>query len=158
MINQAVQESRCTMQKLVIPVVRWVVALAFLIQLLAFGNKGSAFAFGEPITLVLPGASLSRSAEDPCNTQHLLLAKSEGWGSLNEKGNSKERISPSALQGGGRDSIRGGQGERAPMGGQVPSVEKPLRPQKPEQPNRPVIPGMPPKSGPAAVPPKNTAP
>lgn len=140
---------RCTMQKWVTTGVRWVVALAFLIQLLPFGSKGSAFASGEPITLTLPGASLSRSAEDPCNTQHLLPAKAEGWGSLNEEGNSKERISPSAPQGGGRESIRGGQ---------VPSVEKPLRPQKPLQPNRPVIPGVPHKSGPAAVPPKKPAP
>ncbi|MCP4579534.1 MAG: hypothetical protein GY846_24945 [Deltaproteobacteria bacterium] len=146
------------MQKWVTPGVRWVVALAFLIQLLPFGSKGPAFQSGEPITLALPGASLSRSVEDPRNTQHLLPAKAEGRGSLNEEGNSKERISPSAPQGGGRESIRGGQGEWAPMGGQVPSVEKPLRPQKPEQPDRPVIPGVPHKSGPAAVPPKKSAP
>ena len=46
------------------------------------------------------------------NTLHLPQAKAEGWGSLNEEGNSKERISQSAPQGGGQESIKGGQAYR----------------------------------------------
>jgi len=137
------------MNKAVSANVSLAVAVAFLTQILPFGNTVFAFPSWQPTSPPLASVSPSCQGKRPVEARGLFLARSEGWGSLNEEDSDNGKMPPGTGQKGSEELIRGRQGEWEPIGGQVPSVGKPLSPQKTTQPDESVIPGLPSAGAPA---------
>jgi len=88
------------MNKVVSPNVTLVVAVAFLTQLLPFGNLTFALQYGQIKSPPPASVSSSHPSKRSSESIRLILASSETWQSLSEEGTDQERLPPRSDQAG----------------------------------------------------------
>jgi len=110
------------MNKVASPNISLAMAVAFLTQIFPFGNTVFAFPSWQPISPPLASVSPSYQGKRPVEARGLFLARSEGWGSLNEEDSDNGKMPLGTGQKGSEEPIRDRQGKWEPIGGQVPSA------------------------------------
>jgi len=113
------------MNKVLSQNVSLVVAVAFLTQILPFGNAAFAFPSRQPTSPPLASVSPSCQGKRPVEATGLSLARSEGWGSLNEEDSDNGKMPPGDGQKGNEELIREGRDEWKPIREEGPVVKPP---------------------------------